>query len=162
MIRWIFSFALLAVLLGVATTQATGISYQPVQGGVMIVLTGVDSPEGLPASGTLHCVMGTRKNWASRDGGRTFAIGQMIGGCVHPDSQGNARHMVSVDAVDSRGVLCLVPVWVYFDGRFSAWSSHPDGATNHTTRQGHIITALVPIAGGQWRAATDQEAFTCD
>ena len=147
-------------LIGLA--QATGISYQAVSNGVAVTFLGVDSPDGPPPVGAYHCLTGTRSRWASTDGGRTFGIGQMIGGCGVPDSRGNITHTVHRDAAFRNGVLCIIPIFVDRGGRLLAWSSHPDGETQGTARSGGMITALTQSPDGSWRAATAAEAYTCD
>ncbi len=141
--------------------QAAGIHYQALPNGVQVTILNVDSPDGPPPEGALHCITGTRRNWATSDGGRTFWLGQMIGGCVLP-RDGQVTHAIHRDAVNSQGVLCLIPIWVDSRGRRLAWSSHPDGETQKTARSGGMITALKLLPDGNWRPATAAEAYGCD
>lgn len=152
---------MMATVLGANLAQATGISYQGVPGGVHITLTNVDAPDGPPPAGALHCLMGTRQNYALSPDGRIAHLRRMIGGCVNPNGE-NATHVVLNGAVNSQGVLCLIPIWADPSGRFLAWSAHPNGPTQQTARRGGMITALVPLSNGGWRAATAAEAYTCD
>lgn len=158
-LRLMVSAAMITMLFG--TAQAAGIRYQAVQNGVQITITNVDSPDGPLPEGTLHCITGTRRNWASSNGGHTFRLDQMIGRCVIP-RDGMAAHAIHRDAVNSQNVLCLIPIWVDQTGRRLAWSSHPDGDTQKTARSGGMITALKLLPDGNWRAATAEEALGCD
>lgn len=155
--------ATLAIALSffVLFANATGIRYQATSDGVSITLIGVDAPNGPPPEGALHCLTGTRSNWAGRNGAEVFDLNRMIGGCGLPDAKGNITHMVRAGAVNNRGVLCLIPLWTDQNGRRLDWSAHPDGDTNKTARSGGMITAL-KLDGANWRAATAAEAHTCD
>lgn len=146
----------------VTAAQATEIRFQPVPNGVAVTLIDLDATEDAPPPGALHCLTGTRYRWASTDGGQTFSIGQMIGGCHRATVGGQVTHVIHETAVNSRGVLCLIPVWVDRRGRRISYSSHPDGETNKVSRKGGMITALARLSDGSYRPATTEEALSCD
>lgn len=157
------TLATLSLWLGlIGLAQATTLEFRPSSVGVEVTMLDVDAPGGLPPARALHCMAGTRRGWVSRDGGTTWSIGQMIGGCGYPDSRGSITHVIPRSAVQDNGVLCLIPLWLDQSGRLLAYSSHADGPTNHRSRRGGMITALVLLADGQWRPATAVEAYTCD
>lgn len=149
----------LVILAGLA--QATGINYRLEGDSVIVTFVNVDSPDGPPSAGALHCVTGTRRQWASYDGGRTFHLNQMIGGCVDPRGASTVVHAIDRRAAYRDGTLCLIPVFVDRSGQFLAWSSHPDGPTQLTARSGGMITAL-NVRNSTVRAATSEEAYGCD
>lgn len=124
--------------------------------GVEITFKGVDSDKGVP-DGALHCVTGTRQNWAGINGYQRFDLSRMIGGCVALTS----RTVDITHTVNGTGRMCLVPVFVDRSGGFISWSHHPDGATQLKTRKGNMVTAII-VGPGSVRPATAEEALGCD
>ncbi len=161
MLRAIYVVLFLGLVGLAGLAQATDIKYQLQDNNVIVTFVDIDTPDGPPPKGAYHCVTGTRRQWASQDGGHTFSLNQMIGGCIDPRGSSTVTHAISQQAAYHDGTLCLIPVFVYPNGQRAAWSSHPDGPTQRTARKGGMITVL-KVSNSTIRAATAEEAYNCD